>query len=112
MIKLPIIKLEDCKDSYLYFIDARRASIGIYSKKDLGFITSRDKFGSNFLSTEFHYDIGKIVPEMTHYGTASPIKEIEFVPEMNDRDKLKFLNEKRKELSEERNEYLCEPDNV
>ena len=49
---------------------------------------------------------------MTHYDTASPIKEIEFVPEMNDRDKLKFLNEKRKELSEERNEYLCEPDNV
>jgi hypothetical protein len=94
MPDVPMIKMEDCKDGWLYFIEARNAQIGVYSKEELGFIISRTKFSSNFLFTEYHYDIGTVKPEMEQFGTATPLKEIELVPEMDDEEKLKYLNQK------------------
>jgi hypothetical protein len=122
-IYLPMTKMEDCKDGFLYFIDARNASIGIYSKANLGFIISRQKFQSNFLFIEYHWDIGDVQPEMKRYGTASPIKEIGPVPKtINDKKDssvmknitnkqvLDYLNRQWKKLKIEREKYLCEPD--
>jgi hypothetical protein len=107
MPNVPIIKIEDCKDNWLYFIEARNAQIGIYSKEELGFIISRTKFTANYLFTEYHYDIGKIKPEMECFGTATPLKEIEPVPEINNEDKLKYLNEQWEILKKERMNYHC-----
>ena len=116
-IRLPMIKMEDCKDGFLYFIDARNAGIGIYSKKVLGFIYSRHKFSSNFLDIEYHWDIGDVQPEMKQHGTASPLKEIKPVPKtINDKKDssakqvLNYLNRQWEKLKEERDKYLCEPD--
>jgi len=120
-IPLPMIKMEDCKDGFLYFIDARNAIIGIYSKKVLGFVYSRFKFSSNFIDIEYHWDIGNVQPEMRQHGTASPLKEIGPVPKtINDKKDLSantcnkrvlnYLNRQWKKLKEERDKYLCEPD--
>jgi hypothetical protein len=101
-----MIKIEDCKDGFLYIIDARNATIGIYSKEEIGFVISRYKFKSNYLYLEYHWDIGTIKPEETQHGTAKPIKELgptklSFLPEMNEQEKLKFLNERTEKLKEE-----------
>jgi hypothetical protein len=120
-IPLPMIKKEDCKDGFLYFIDARNAGIGIYSKKVLGFIYSRLKFSSNFIDIEYHWDIGDVQPEMRQHGTASPLKEIGPVPKtINDKKDfsaytcnkqvLNYLNRQWEKLKEERGKYCLSPD--
>ena len=68
------IKLEDCKDEYLYRIEARNGYYGIYKKDDKGFIIRRNKFGSIFTFLEYHWDTGP------PYGTVHPTKEIEKSP--------------------------------
>jgi hypothetical protein len=122
-IYLPMIKKEDCKDGFLYFIDARNTGIGIFSKNALGFIYSRHKFSHNFLDIEYHWDIGDEQPEMRQHGTASPLKEIGPVPKsINDKKDssvtknignklvLNYLNRQWEKLEEERGKYLCDPD--
>jgi len=69
-----MIKLEDLKDGYLYEIDARNASLGIWESKRGTFFISRIKFGDNFLFDEIHIDCS---PD---FGTATPLKEIEKSP--------------------------------
>jgi hypothetical protein len=98
-----MIKIKDCKDGFLYRIDARNARVGIYDKEQLGFIISRHKFKDNFLYVEYHWDVGTIKPELKQHGTAAPIEELgptklSFLPEMNDEEKLKFLNQQEEEL--------------
>ena len=88
-----MIELEDCEDGHVYLIDARNANIGIFRKKDLGFIISRVKFNDNFLYTEYHWDVGKVRPEDEQYGTVKPLQDIGVAPEMNDVETLKFLND-------------------
>lgn len=102
-----MIEIENCKDGWLYFIEARNAQLGIYNLCKLGFIISRTKFSSNYLFTEYHYNIGKIKPEMGCFGTATPLKEIGPVPEMSDKDKLEYLNEQWALLKDERKTYNC-----
>lgn len=67
------IKLADCKRGYLYRINSRNLSLGVYDGNE-GFIGIRTKFGDRYLFTEFHYDQGP------PYGTVFPIEEIEPVP--------------------------------
>lgn len=67
---------------------------------------SRFKFKSNFLFDEYHYDIGAIKPDMECYGTVRPLKELYAVDEMDDVKKLKFLNDKLKELKEQIHEHF------
>lgn len=50
-----LIKLQDCIKGRLYRFRARNFYFGIYNG-DKGFIGIRDKFGSRFLSTEYHWD--------------------------------------------------------
>ena len=89
------IPIKDLKNGYLYIIDARNASIGIWSKIDIAFTISRHKFNDNFLFEENHYDIGDIQPENACYGTAKPLKELYEVPEevmADEWQKLEWLN--------------------
>lgn len=90
------LKLEDCKEGYLYIIIARHAYVGIYDKKKQAFITNRKKFEENFLWDEDHYDTGE------PHGTAIPLEEIEEVPELKtDEEKLEYLAKKAEELKPE-----------
>ncbi len=76
--KLEYIKMEDLKPGYLYRIHARNASYGIWlgeveTGNAFGFAISRIKFGSNYIFTEFHWD-------MPTFATARPLEEIERSP--------------------------------
>lgn len=92
------IKIEDLKEGWLYEIDGRCASLGIWSvlKDNKFFIVSRYKYGDNFPFGEWHYDSDE--------GTAKPLKEIEEVPIEVSYDNvaeiLAYLNAKREELNE------------
>lgn len=90
------IKLEDCKDSYLYIIDARNADIGIFEKEKNHFIISRFKFKSNFIFHEDHWDTG------APFGTVKPIKELYYIDYQNLKDNellfLETLNNLNKDL--------------
>lgn len=66
-----MIPLKDCKKGYAYRLEARNFQAGIFDG-DTGFIGLRDKFGSIFLDTEYHWDTG------APFGTVHPIKEIGF----------------------------------
>lgn len=67
------LKINQLKAGYLYKVDARRAGFGIWLSQRESFITSRIKFGANFLSEECHYDCKS-------YGTVYPFEEIEKSP--------------------------------
>jgi hypothetical protein len=86
------IKIEDCKNGYVYLIAARNNRIGICHNDGKSFTISREKFKDIFLFDEYHYDTG------APFGTVHPILEIEKAPSFeNDKDKLdwltKFTNE-------------------
>jgi hypothetical protein len=88
------LKIDDCIHGSLYKIDARNFSLGVYSKIKQGFVGIRYKFGSEYLSIEFHWDTG------TPYGTAKPLEYIEECPhEVSDgnKDLFEWLKEKREE---------------
>ena len=69
--RLPYISLDDCKDGYLYEIQARNFSIGIFNSYDRSFVGIRYKFGTRFLDTEVHWDADD------NHGTVKPIRELE-----------------------------------
>jgi len=89
------LPIDQCKEGFLYIIDARNSKLGIYNEANNSFTISRYKFGSNFLFEEFHWDTNP------PYGTVCPLKEIMKVPAMSDEEKLIFLNAKWVELKEE-----------
>jgi len=68
------IPLNECKKGYLYNIVSRNLTFGIYDGKG-GFIGIREKFGSRYLFTEFHWD------KDPSCGTVKPIKELGRLPE-------------------------------
>lgn len=89
---LNYIPLEQCKDGYLYIINARNSKLGIFKKENSSFIISRFKFKSNYLFEEYHWDTGE------PFGTVKPLEllgpaTLSFLPEMNEEETLKFLNQ-------------------
>lgn len=77
------LKPKELKVGYLYEIDARNASYGIWMGIEYGeFLISRYKFGDVFLFEEIHVDLSD------SFGTVKPLKEIEKTP--FDMTKLKF----------------------
>jgi len=60
---LPMDQLEPNR---LYWVYARNAYQGIWSPQDRGFCILREKFGSRYLFTEYHWDTGK------PFGTVKP----------------------------------------
>ena len=63
------IPATQCKDNYIYLLDARNMSYGKYDAKDARFVGIRHKFGDEFLDSEYHFDTGE------PHGTAKPLKE-------------------------------------
>jgi hypothetical protein len=90
-----IIPIDKCKDRHLYIIDARNASIGIFDKKTSSFIISRHKFKSNYLFKEDHWD------HDDQYGTATPLKELEYVEYIGEEEELAYLNKRHEELEKD-----------
>lgn len=81
------IKIEDCKDGWLYKILARNAPLGIYCVEKKAFIISRFKGNANFLYPEEHWDTGE------PFGTVKPITPLELAPIFTtDNNKLIYLN--------------------
>lgn len=100
------IKLEDCKERFLYKIFSRNLSYGVYDGNS-GFIGIRNKFGMDYLFTEYHWDTGP------PFGTVHPKEEICEVPKNIQckeydgwkRDNIElfdWLMAKVKEISDER----------
>lgn len=100
------IKLEDCKERFLYKIFSRNLSYGVYDGNS-GFIGIRNKFGMDYLFTEYHWDAGP------PFGTVHPKEEICEVPKNIQckeydgwkRDNIElfdWLMAKVKEISDER----------
>lgn len=69
------IKLDQCKNRFLYRIHSRNLNFGVYSEEAKGFIGIREKFGSKYLFTEYHWDTGE------PYGTVKPQEELFIIPE-------------------------------
>lgn len=90
-----IISIDKCKDRHLYLINARNASFGIFDKKTSSFIISRTKFRSNYLFNELHFDHDE------YFGTATPLKELEYVEYIGEEEELAYLNKRHEELENE-----------
>lgn len=52
------IPLEECEDGYLYWINARNGSLGVFQAELKGFTFIRTKWDDRFLFTEYHWDTG------------------------------------------------------
>jgi hypothetical protein len=72
-----MISLEDCKHGYTYRISSRNLIYGVFNKPVNGFVGIREKMGSEYLFTEFHYDTG------APFGTVNPLEELEECPVRN-----------------------------
>jgi len=94
------LKAEELKDGFLYKIDARNASFGIWKSEKNSFLISRIKLCNNFIFEEIHWDKDE------HFGTVRPLMEIEESP-FNSLDiKLRLL--KHKNSGEEYYGYVPE----
>lgn len=71
MKERPRIPVAECKRGHVYRIHSRNLSFGVFApEKDNGFIGIREKFGSLYLFTEYHFDNGP------PFGTVSPIEDL------------------------------------
>lgn len=62
------IPLIECIDRRFYNFSARNFYYGIFNESEKGFIGIREKWGSRYLFTEYHYDTG------APYGTVKPVR--------------------------------------
>jgi hypothetical protein len=72
--KKDYLPLDQCKNGFLYVLEARNFSQGIYEQKNKGFIGIRQKFNLEYLFFELHWDVNP------QFGTAKPLIEIEQCP--------------------------------
>jgi len=80
------IEMSKCKDNWVYRIDARNGSFGIYREDKKHFELARNKFGDTFIDCEDHWDTG------APHGTVMPIQTWGPSPEFKDEDaKIKYL---------------------
>lgn len=70
----PHIPLRSCIDGHVYKIYSRNLDVGVFHAEVEGFTGIRNKFGWNYLFTEFHYDQGP------PYGTVSPLEDLGPLP--------------------------------
>lgn len=68
------IPLAQCKDHYTYIIRSRNLIVGVFRESTGGFMGIREKFGSEYLFEEFHYDTG------APFGTVRPVRVLEQCP--------------------------------
>ena len=67
------IPLEQCQKGGLYRIRSRNLSFGVFDGNG-GFVGIREKFGSEYLFTEYHWDTG------APFGTVKPVELLEMCP--------------------------------
>jgi len=90
------VPIDECKDGYLYLIDARHAHVGICQHDGTMFKITREKFGNVMLDIEYHYDADRVM------GTAHPLRVIEKAPTFkSEQDMLVYLKEKGAETRAE-----------
>jgi len=80
------IPLADCRDRLVYRLSSRNLGLGVFVAQTQGFIGIREKFGSEFLFPEYHWDTG---PPL---GTARPLEVLGRVPKRI-RLKERFLHD-------------------
>lgn len=66
-----MIPFSDLRDGWLYRVRARNARVGVWRVVDGSFLIAREKFGSVYLSLEYHYDVD------VDHGTAVALEELE-----------------------------------
>lgn len=66
------IPKDECQRGWLYDIRSRNLALGVYDGKG-GFVGIREKFGSEYLFTEYHWD-------NPSFATVRPIKALEKCP--------------------------------
>lgn len=67
-------RASECVHGGVYAIRSRNLSFGVWNSNTLGFVGIREKFGSEYLFTEYHYDTGG------SFGTARPVVLVETCP--------------------------------
>jgi len=94
---LDYIPLNECKDRYLYILDARNSSLGVFNKDTNGFIIPRHDYlaGDVYLFEEQHWDNND-----NGCGTAMPLKEIKEIPKELEFDSDELLTYLLREKSE------------
>ena len=68
------IPMSECVHGGLYKISSRNLAFGVYDEKHQGFVGIREKFGNEYLFTEYHYDTG------APHGTVHPKELLEMCP--------------------------------
>lgn len=68
------IPMAECEKGFLYRIHSRNLRFGVYDGNE-GFIGIREKFGSLYLFTEYHWDQGP------PYGTVRPLECLDKIPD-------------------------------
>ena len=69
------IKIQDCENRHLYKLNSRNLTYGIFEEDEKGFVGIREKFGDEYLFTEYHWDIGEPI------GTVHPVKKLIKLPD-------------------------------
>lgn len=69
-----MIPLNECKHGYVYRIESRNLSCGVFNSTNKGFIGIREKFGDYYLFTEYHWETG------APFGTVQPLEELGPLP--------------------------------
>lgn len=68
------IPLDECEHQGFYRIRCRNFDYGVFNERTKGFVGIREKFGSTYLFTEYHWDTG------APFGTVTPIELLERCP--------------------------------
>lgn len=63
-----MILLNECKHGWLYRLSSRNLVSGVYNETVKAFVGIREKFGHEYLDTEYHWDNGP------PFGTAKPLE--------------------------------------
>jgi len=72
---LPYLRKDQLEDGAFYRISCRNAHCGVWREDQTGFEIPREKFGSNYLFVEYHWDNGP------PFGTSKPWEKLEPIPE-------------------------------
>ena len=85
---LPYLRKNQLIDGAFYRITCRNAHVGVWRVDEQGFEIPREKFGSNYLFVEYHWDNGP------PFGTSRPWEQLEDLPEealLDDGCRLRYM---------------------
>lgn len=80
------IPLEQCQKGGLYRIHSRNLCFGVFDGHG-GFVGIREKFGSEYLFTEYHWDFD------AYCGTVKPVELLEICPLSDIRESLGIVDD-------------------